>query len=139
MRLRTFSSAVVFSMAAALAPMAVAQTGSVDAQIDIPFEFSIGKTVYQPAAYTVSLRTSGTQSLTLSQNGRHLMAMQILSRPGNGIRPISASSFLVFDVAQGQYHLSQIWMPEVAGFQVSTRPYLHKPEFVEARELTAPR
>jgi len=86
-------------MAAALALTAMAQTGSVDAQIDIPFEFSIGKTVYQPAAYTVSLRTSGSQMLTLSQNGRHLMAMQVLSRPSNGIRPISASSFLVFDVA----------------------------------------
>lgn len=132
MRFNSLASTVVFSAAAILSPCALAQTGSVDTQTTIPFAFTAGKQLYPAGTYTITYLSTNAQVMNLFKDGKHLVSMQVLTRLARQ-SPVPKAS-LVFDLVGRQHYLSEVWLPEVDGYQVSTRANVHKHEAVEMAE-----
>jgi len=135
MRFRTLISTVVLSLAATLSPYAMAQTGSIELVTKIPFKFIVSKKLYNEGTYTVLRRSDNTLSIQLmGDSGKQLVAMPVLTRLARQHVKYESRGSLVFDVIGDQYFLSEVWMPEVDGYQVSTTTQIHKHEFVEVKE-----
>jgi hypothetical protein len=132
MRLNTLASIVAFSVATILSPCARAQTGSVDTQTTIPFAFTVGKQLYPAGTYTITYLSTNAQVMNLFKDGKHLVSMHVMTRLARQA-PVPKAS-LVFDLVGRQHFLSEVWLPEVDGYQVSTRANVHKHEAVEMAE-----
>jgi hypothetical protein len=133
MRFRSTVSTAIFCLAATLSPYAIAQSGSLEFETNVPFEFLVGKKLFPAGTYKIIRNTTQNTVLQLDGGGKHLVALPILTRlarlPGSFIK-----TSLVFDVIDNQNFLAEVWMPEVDGYQVSTTSQNHKHAFVEVKE-----
>jgi len=135
MRSGAFVSSAVFALAATLPSYVLAQTGSVDMQVTIPFEFIVNNRPYPAGTYEVMRNSNDHQILQLLQNdGRYRTTMLVLTRLARQASVNGPKGLLVFDVLNGEHFLAEVWMPEVDGYQVSTTTQIHKHEFVEVVE-----
>jgi len=135
MRLRAIAPTALFFLTTAASPYVMAQTGSVEVQTTIPFEFLVGKKLYPVGTYTVIRNSNDTLNLQLNQSdGTHLVSLQVLTRLARRPTVYPTRASLVFDVIDKQYYLSEVWMPNVDGYQVSTTTEIHKHAFVEVKE-----
>ena len=87
-----------------------------EVKVNIPFEFSVGKTTLQPGVYSIR-RMSGNNVALRSEDGSRV----ILNAPvtHNSTDP-NAVERLVFVKHGEQYALSQIWVTADTGRQVWT-------------------
>ena len=86
-------------------------------EVNIPFEFSAGKTTLQPGVYTIK-RLSGNNVTLRSTDGKSSV---ILNAPvTNSSSDPEAVERLVFERYGEQYALSQIWLTADTGRQVWT-------------------
>jgi len=94
-------------------------------EVNIPFEFSAGKTTLKAGVYTVK-RLSATNVTLRSEDGQSSV---ILNAPVslNSNDP-NAVERLVFSKRDGQYFLSQIWLTADTGREIWTRKKGEKTE-----------
>ena len=97
-------------------------------EVDIPFEFSAGKTTLKPGVYTIK-RLSGHYLTLRHSDGKSTV---ILNAPLTltSSDPQSVER-LVFNKYGEQYSLSQIWLTVDTGRQLFVERKSSKPEHIE--------
>jgi len=97
-------------------------------EVDIPFEFSAGKTTLPAGVYSIK-RMSGDNVILRSEDGK---SSAILNAPvtNNSTDP-NAVERLVFERYGEQFALSQIWLKADTGRQVWTNKKGPKSERIE--------
>jgi len=94
-------------------------------EVNIPFEFSAGKTTLKAGVYTVK-RLSAANVTLRSEDGQ---ASVILNAPVSlSSNDPNAVERLVFSKRDGQYFLSQIWLTAGTGREIWTRKKGEKTE-----------
>ena len=97
-------------------------------EVNIPFEFSAGKTTLQAGVYSIK-RMSGNNVIVRSEDGKSSV---ILNAPiTNTSSDPNAVERLVFEKHGEQYSLSQIWLTADTGRQVWTSGKNQKSERIE--------
>jgi hypothetical protein len=97
-------------------------------EVNIPFEFSAGKTTLQPGRYTIK-RMSADNVTLRSADGKSSV---ILNAPvTNTSTDRNAVERLVFEQYGDQYALSQIWLTADTGRQIWTNKKGPKSERIE--------
>ena len=87
-------------------------------EVNIPFEFSAGKTTLQPGVYTIK-RLSGDNVTLRSEDGNSKVILNV-PVTNSSSDPIAVER-LVFERSGDEYALSQIWLTADSGRQVWTR------------------
>jgi len=114
---------VVVSLGLAVAGVRAQAPSKVE--VNIPFEFSAGKTTLKAGAYTVK-RLSATNVTLRSEDGQ---ASVVLNAPVSlSSNDPNAVERLVFSKRDGQYFLSQIWLTADTGREIWTRKKGEKTE-----------
>jgi len=114
---------VVVSLGLAVAGVRAQAPSKVE--VNIPFEFSAGKTTLKAGVYTVK-RLSATNVTLRSEDGQ---ASVILNAPVSlSSNDPNAVERLVFSKRDGQYFLSQIWLTADTGREIWTRKKGEKTE-----------
>lgn len=97
-------------------------------EVNIPFEFSAGKTTLAPGVYTIKRMSGNLVSLRNVENESSV----ILNAPVNlSSTDAEATERLVFSKYGDQYFLAQIWLTVDSGRQVFTEKKTEKPERIE--------
>jgi len=114
---------VVVSLGLAVAGVRAQAPSKVE--VNIPFEFSAGKTTLKAGVYTLK-RLSATNVTLRSEDGQ---ASVILNAPVSlSSNDPNAVERLVFSKRDGQYFLSQIWLTADTGREIWTRKKAEKTE-----------
>jgi len=114
---------VVVSLGLAVAGVRAQAPSKVE--VNIPFEFSAGKTMLKPGVYTVK-RLSAANVTLRSEDGQ---ASVVLNAPVSlSSNDPNAVERLVFSKRDGQYFLSQIWLTADTGREIWTRKKGEKTE-----------
>ena len=97
-------------------------------EVDIPFEFSAGKTTLKPGVYSIKRMSGNLLSLrnTEDQSAVILNAPVIL-----GSNDPEAVERLVFNKDGDTYLLSQIWLTADSGRELAAKTKTAKPERIE--------
>jgi len=97
-------------------------------EVDVPFQFSAGKTTLPAGTYSIK-RLSGDNVTLRSEDGKSTV---ILNAPvsHNSSDP-NAVERLVFERSGDQYALSQIWLTADTGREVWTKKKTRKSERIE--------
>ena len=127
MKQQIFKLTAIFAIFLGLAVTGVQAQASSKVEVNIPFEFSAGKTTLQPGVYSIK-RMSGNYLTLRSADGKSV----ILNAPLNltSSNPESVER-LVFNKYGDEYYLSQIWLTADAGRELIVRKKAAKPEIVE--------
>ena len=96
-------------------------------EVNIPFQFSAGKTTLQPGVYSIK-RLSGNYLTLRSADGKSTV---ILNAPLNLTSLDDKGERLVFNKYGDEYFLSQIWLTTDTGRELAVRKKAAKPELVE--------
>jgi hypothetical protein len=128
MKQQIFKLTAIFAIFLGLAVSGVHAQASSKVEVNIPFEFSAGKTTLQPGIYSIK-RMSGNYLTLRSADGKSAV---ILNAPLNltSSNPESVER-LVFNKYGDQYYLSQIWLTADTGRELIVRKKAAKPEIVE--------
>src|SRR6185503_16921940 len=116
MKNQTYRFVAIFGIFLGFAVASVHGQTPTEVKVNIPFEFSAGKTTLQPGVYSIK-RMSGNNVTLRSEDGSKV----ILNAPvtHNSTDP-NAVERLVFTKRGEQYALSQIWVTADTGRQVWT-------------------
>jgi len=127
MKQQIFKLTAIFAIFLGLAVTGVQAQASSKVEVNIPFEFSAGKTTLQPGVYSIK-RMSGNYLTLRSADGKSV----ILNAPLNltSSNPESVER-LVFNKYGDEYYLSQIWLTADTGRELIVRKKAAKPEIVE--------
>jgi hypothetical protein len=128
MKQHIFKLTAIFAIFLGLAVTGVQAQASSKVEVNIPFEFSAGKTTLQPGVYSIK-RMSGNYLTLRSVDGKSAV---ILNAPLNltSVDPESVER-LVFSKYGDQYYLAQIWLTADTGRELIVRKKPAKPEIVE--------
>jgi hypothetical protein len=128
MRKQVHKIAAILGIFLGLAAAGVqAQTPS-KVEVNIPFQFSAGKTTLKPGVYSID-RMSGNLLRLRTTDGKSAV---ILNAPvTHSSTDSEAGERLVFNKYGDQYFLSQIWLSVDSGRQVWTETKAEKPERIE--------
>jgi hypothetical protein len=128
MKKQIFRIAAVFGSFLALAMVSVqAQTPS-RVEVNIPFEFSAGKTTLKPGVYTVKRMSGNLVTLRNVDNKSSV----ILNAPVNlSSTNVEATERLVFNKYGDRYSLAQIWLTVDSGRELLREKKAQKPERIE--------
>ena len=104
-----------------------AQTAS-RVEVQIPFEFTVGKTTLKPGVYTIKRMTGNLIALRNVDD----KSSAILNAPVNlsSINP-EATERLVFNKEGDHYSLAQIWLTADSGRQLLKETKTAQPEHIE--------
>ena len=127
MRQQIFKLTAIFANFLGLAVTGVQAQAASKVEVNIPFEFSAGKTTLQPGVYSIK-RMSGNYLTLQSADGESVV---ILNAPLNltSSNPESVER-LVFNKYGDEYYLSQIWLTADTGRELIVRKRSAKPEIV---------
>ena len=104
-------------------------------EVNIPFEFSAGKTTLKPGVYTVK-RMSG--NLVTLRNVDKKSSV-ILNAPVNlSSTNVEATERLVFNKYGNRYFLAQIWLSVDSGRELLREKKTQKPERIELSLRVSP-
>jgi len=95
-------------------------------EVDIPFEFSVGKATLKPGVYTIK-RLSGNYLMLRRGDGKGMILNARLTLTSSDPNSVER---LVFSKSGEQYSLSQIWLTADTGRQLFVEKSA-KPEHVE--------
>ena len=125
---KTYRLVAILGIFLGFAAVSVRAQAPSKVEVNIPFEFSAGKTTLPAGIYTVK-RLSGNNVTLRSENGR---STAILNAPvtNNSTDP-NAVERLVFERYGDQYALSQIWLTADTGRQVWTNKKGQRSERIE--------
>ena len=128
MRSQIYKIVAIFAIFLGLAVVSVQGQAPSRVEVNIPFEFSAGKTTLRPGVYTIK-RMSG--NLVTLRNVDDKSSV-ILNAPVNlSSTDADATERLVFNKYGDQYSLSQIWLTVDSGRQLPTEKKTDKPERIE--------
>ena len=128
MKQQIFKLTAIFAIFLGLAVVGVQAQASSKVEVNIPFEFSAGKTTLQPGVYSIK-RMSGNYLTLRSVDGKSAV---ILNAPLNlTSSDPNAVERLVFNKYGDQYALAQIWLTADTGRELIVRKKTSKPEVVE--------
>jgi len=107
-------------------------------EVNVPFDFSVGKTTLKAGAYSIK-RASGTMLSVRSADGKTTVLVNAPLTIGS--RDSKAGERLVFNQYGDQYFLSQIWLTVDTGRQLFTEGMEKKAarEFLLANNNAKPR
>jgi hypothetical protein len=127
MKQQIFKLTAICAIFLGLAVTGVQAQASSKVEVNIPFEFSAGKTTLQPGVYSIK-RMSGNYLTLQSADGESTV---ILNAPLNltSSNPESVER-LVFNKYGDQYYLAQIWLTADTGRELIVRKRSAKPEIV---------
>ena len=127
MKQQIFKLTAIFAIFLGLAVTGVQAQAASKVEVNIPFEFSAGKTTLQPGVYSIK-RMSGNYLTLQSADGESAV---ILNAPLNltSSNPESVER-LVFNKYGDEYYLSQIWLTADTGRELIVRKRSAKPEIV---------
>jgi len=125
MKNQIYRTVAILGIFLGLAAVSVHAQAPSQVKVNIPFEFSAGKTTLQPGVYSIK-RMSGNNLTLRSEDGKSSV---ILNAPvtHTSIDP-DAVERLVFERYGEQYALSQIWLTADSGRQVWTGKKREKTE-----------
>lgn len=128
MKQQIFKITAIFAIFLGLAVTGVQAQASTKVEVNIPFEFSAGKTTLQAGVYSIR-RMSGNYLTLRSADGKSAV---ILNAPLNltSSNPESVER-LVFNKYGDEFYLSQIWLTADTGRELIVRKKAAKPEIVE--------
>jgi hypothetical protein len=118
--------AVFFGLAVAGVQAQTQAPGKVE--VDIPFEFTAGKTTLKPGVYTI--KRLSASFLTLRRNDDKATVILNVPITLTSTNP-NAVQRLVFNKYGEQYALAQIWLTTDTGRELSVERKASKPEHVE--------
>src|SRR5689334_13743965 len=128
MKNKTYSFVAILGIFLGLAVTSVHAQSPTKVEVNIPFEFSAGKTTLPAGVYTVK-RLAGNNVTLRSEDGR---STAILNAPvTNNSSDPNAGERLVFERYGDQYALSQIWLTADTGRQVWTNKKGQRSERIE--------
>ena len=128
MKQQIFKLTAIFAIFLGLAVTGVKAQASSKVEVNIPFEFSAGKTTLQPGVYSIK-RMSGNYLTLRRVDGKSAV---ILNAPLNlTSSDPNAVERLVFNKYGDQYALAQIWLTADTGRELIVRKKTAKPEVVE--------
>ena len=96
-------------------------------EVDIPFEFSVGKSTLKPGVYTIK-RLSGDNLLLRRSDGKSAIVIAPLTLTSSNPNSVER---LVFNKHGEQYSLSQIWLTADTGRQLFGERRAARPEHIE--------
>jgi hypothetical protein len=97
-------------------------------EVNIPFEFSAGKTTLKPGVYTVKRMSGNLVTLRNVENKTSV----VLNAPVNlSSTDPEATERLVFNRYGAGYILAQIWLSADSGRQLTTKKNARQPERIE--------
>ena len=104
-------------------------------QINIPFEFSAGKTTLKAGVYTVKRMSGNLVTLRNVDN----QSSVILNAPVNlSSTKVDATEKLVFNKYGDRYFLAQIWLTVDSGRELLKEKKTEKPERIEIALRVSP-
>ncbi|HET9711939.1 MAG TPA: hypothetical protein VFP64_08655 [Pyrinomonadaceae bacterium] len=135
MRNQIYRIAAILGIFLSLAVAGVqAQTPS-RVEVNIPFEFSAGKTTLKPGVYTVK-RMSGNLVTLRNVNNKSSV---ILNAPVNlSSTSVDAKERLVFNKYGDRYFLAQIWLTVDSGRELLKEKKTEKSERIEVALRVSP-
>ena len=128
MKNQIYRAIAIFTVFFGLAVVNVHAQAPSKVQVNIPFEFSAGKTTLQPGVYSIK-RMSGNYLQLQSIDGESAVILNApLTLTSNDPDAVER---LVFDKHEDQYYLSQIWLTSDTGREVFVKTKAGKPERIE--------
>ena len=128
MKQQTYRLVAILGIFLAFAVVSVRAQAPSKVEVNIPFEFSAGKTTLEPGVYTIK-RLSGDNVTLRSADGKSNV---ILNAPvTNNSSDPNAVERLVFESYGEHYALAQIWLTADSGRQVWTNKKGAKSERIE--------
>ena len=128
MRNQIYRAIAILGVVFGLAVVGVQAQAPSRVEVNLPFEFTAGKTTLKPGMYSIR-RLSGERLALRSGDGKSTV---ILNAPINmSSSDINSVERLVFDKCEDQYFLSQIWLTADTGREIPVRRRAAKPERVE--------
>ena len=126
MKQQIFKLTAIFAIFLGLAVTGVQAQASSKVEVNIPFEFSAGKTTLQPGVYTIK-RMSGNYLTLRSAGGEAVILNAPLNLTSSDPKSVER---LVFNKYGEQYYLAQIWLTADTGRELVVRKKTAKPEIV---------
>ena len=128
MKNKIYSFVAILGICLGLAVMSAHAQAPSKVEVNIPFEFSAGKTTLPAGVYSIK-RLAGNNVTLRSEDGK---SSAILNAPvtNNSTNP-NAVERLVFERYGDQFALSQIWLTADTGRQIWTNKKGQKTERIE--------
>ncbi len=97
------------------------------ATVNIPFKFTVGKTVLEPGKYELMMADDVSAALTLTPARGAATLTPYITRLAAPEPPLKEPRF-VFDKVGDEYILSEIWLPDRDGFLIhdTRQPHSHR-------------
>lgn len=128
MKNKTYSLVAILGIFLGLAVMSAHAQAPSKVEVNIPFEFSAGKTRLPAGVYSIK-RLAGNNVALRSEDGK---SSAILNAPvTNNSSDPNAVERLVFERYGDQYALSQIWLTADTGRQIWTNKKGQRSERIE--------
>lgn len=118
----------IFAVFFGLAVTGVQAQAPSKVEVDIPFEFSVGKTTLKPGVYTIKRLSGNNLMLRRGDSESAVMLNAPLSLTSNDPNAVER---LVFNKYGEQYALSQIWLTVDTGRQLFVSRKASTPEHIE--------
>ena len=96
-------------------------------EVNIPFEFSAGKTTLKPGVYSIKRMSGNLVSLRNTEDKSSVILNAPINLTSNDTE---AGERLVFNKDGDQYLLSQIWLTVDTGRQLPVKTKATTPEFI---------
>ena len=127
MRNQIYRAFAIFAVFFGLAVTGVQAQAPSKVEVDIPFEFSVGKATLKPGVYTIK-RLSGNYLMLRRSDGKAMILNAPLTLTSSESNSVER---LVFSKSGEQYSLSQIWLTVDTGRQLFVERKAGKPEHIE--------
>ena len=113
--MKIYRVVTIFSMFLALMVASVQAQAPSKVEVNIPFKFSAGKTVFKPGVYSIK---RGSGNLLTLQNKEDKTTVLLNAPLTISSQETKAGERLVFNKVGDQYFLAQIWLTADSGRQL---------------------
>ena len=126
--MKIYRVVTVLSMFLALTMASIRAQAPSKVEVEIPFEFSAGKTTFKPGVYSIK---RGSGNLLTLQNNEDKSTVLLNAPVSLSSRDTKAGERLVFNKVGDEYFLAQIWLTADSGRELSVRKKAAKAERIE--------
>lgn len=128
MKTKIYRIAAIFAIFLGLAVAGAQAQAPSKVEVNIPFEFSAGKTTLKPGVYTIKRMSGNLVTLRNVDNESSV----ILNAPVNlSSTDVESTERLVFNKNGERYFLAQIWLTVDSGREVLRPKKTEQPEYIE--------
>ncbi len=118
----------LLSLCFVLAGLAYGQT---ILKANIPFAFTAGGKVLPAGQYDVLTQPSGAPMRVRSADGKTAVLVTIVTRLAGAMHTTPKDSHLIFDKVGENYFLSEVWIPGVDGYLLSSTAQQHEHRVID--------